>query len=81
MALLGLRLVATFAQQPDKKPPSSYMPVVEDKLDEVMARMKAEKPAIRKMITIYLKKIVIEPELKTTEELMEEWRSKGKKEK
>ncbi|MBI3837274.1 MAG: cytochrome B6 [Planctomycetia bacterium] len=45
----GLRLV-TFAQQPDKKP-SSYTAVVEDKLDDVIARMKAEKPTVMKRQT------------------------------
>ncbi len=47
VVVLGLRLVATFAQQPDKKP-SSYSAVVEDKLDHVIARMEAEKPNIMK---------------------------------
>jgi hypothetical protein len=47
----------------------------------VITAILKEKPTIRKVITIYLKKVETEPELKTTEELMEEWRSKGKKEK
>jgi len=47
VVLLGLRLVATFAQQPDKKP-SSYTDVFEGNLDEVMARMIADKPGLRK---------------------------------
>ena len=44
---LGLRMAATFAQPPDKRP-TSYMPVVEENLDVVMPRMKAEKPAVMK---------------------------------
>ena len=45
LAVLGLGLVASFAQQPDKKP-SSYTSVVEDKLEDVIARMQKEKPSI-----------------------------------
>ena len=47
VAVAALGLMSTFAQQPDKKP-SSYTPVVEDKLDDVMAKMTKEKPAIAK---------------------------------
>src|SRR5688572_27688064 len=44
----GLRLDATFGQPPDPKQPSSYTPVVEDKLDAVIARMQGAKPGIQK---------------------------------
>jgi cytochrome c peroxidase len=44
---LGLQQAVTFAQQPDKKPPSSFAPVVEDKLEDVIARMTAEKAKVR----------------------------------
>lgn len=43
----ALQLVVAVAQQPDKKP-SSYMPLIEDKLDDVVARMTADKPAVAK---------------------------------
>ena len=36
-----------------------------------------EHPEIKKNVTIYLKKIVTEPPLKTEKELLEEWRKKG----
>jgi len=36
-----------------------------------------ENPKVRKSVTIYMKKILIEPPLKTAEELMEEWKRKG----
>jgi cytochrome c peroxidase len=42
----GLWLEATRAQPPDKKP-SSYLPVVEDRLDVVIPRMTAAKPGIQ----------------------------------
>jgi cytochrome c peroxidase len=45
--VLGWQFVATSAEQPAKKP-SSYTSVVEDNLDDVMARMKADKPKIMK---------------------------------
>jgi cytochrome c peroxidase len=45
--VLGVRFLPGFAQQADKKA-SSYTAVVEDKLDDVIARMTAEKPNIRK---------------------------------
>jgi cytochrome c peroxidase len=45
--VLGLPMTTTLAQPPDKKP-TSYMPVIEEKLDVVMPRMQAEKPAIMK---------------------------------
>ncbi len=38
-----------------------------------------EHPEIKKNITVYLKKIVIEPPLKTEKELLEEWRKKGQR--
>lgn len=38
-----------------------------------------EHPEIKKNVTIYLKKIVTDPPLKTEKELMEEWRKKGQK--
>lgn len=47
LAVLSLYLVPIQAQPPTKKP-SSYSPVVEEKLDVVMARMSAEKPAVMK---------------------------------
>ena len=45
--VLGVRFLPGFAQQTEKKA-SSYTTVVEDKLDDVIARMTAEKPNIRK---------------------------------
>src|SRR5215210_6658132 len=36
-----------------------------------------EHPEAKKNVTIYLKKIVTEPPLKTEKELLEEWRKKG----
>jgi hypothetical protein len=36
-----------------------------------------EHPEVKKNVTIYLKKIVAEPPLKTEKELLEEWRKKG----
>jgi cytochrome c peroxidase len=45
--VLAVWFLPSFAQQGDKKP-SSYTGVVEDKLEEVIARMTAEKPNIRK---------------------------------
>jgi cytochrome c peroxidase len=47
LAALGRPLDVTFAQQPDKQP-SSYLPVVEEKFGDVMARMEAAKPSIMK---------------------------------
>lgn len=38
-----------------------------------------EHPEVKKNVTIYLKKIVTEPPLKTEKELLEEWRKKGQK--
>lgn len=38
-----------------------------------------EHPEIKKNVTIYLKKIVTEPRLKTEKELLEEWRKKGQR--
>jgi hypothetical protein len=38
-----------------------------------------EKPELKKSITVYVKKIEIEPPLKTEKELLDEWRNKGKK--
>lgn len=38
-----------------------------------------EHPEIKKNVTIYLKKAVTDPPLKTEKELMEEWRKKGQK--
>ncbi|MCE9566027.1 MAG: cytochrome B6 [Planctomycetes bacterium] len=46
LAGVGLWLAATSAQP--EKPPTSYTPVIEDKLENVIARMTAEKPAIAK---------------------------------
>ncbi len=37
-----------------------------------------EHPEVKKYVTMYLKKIVTEPPLKTEKELLEEWRRKGK---
>jgi len=45
---LGVGWVSTRAQPPENKNPSSYSPVVEEKLDSVIARMSADKPAIMK---------------------------------
>src|SRR5437016_4783108 len=44
---LGLNLMATSAEQPEKKP-TSYLPVIEDNFDDVLARMKADKPKVMK---------------------------------
>ncbi len=38
-----------------------------------------EHPEIKKNVTIYLKKIVTEPPLKTEKELLEEWKRKGQR--
>jgi hypothetical protein len=38
-----------------------------------------EHAEIKKKVTVYLKKIVTEPPLKTEKELLEEWKRKGKK--
>src|SRR5439155_19767040 len=38
----------TLAQQPPEKKPSSYLPVIEEKLDVVLARMSADKPKVMK---------------------------------
>ena len=38
-----------------------------------------QRPEVKKTVTIHLKKIEVEPELKTEKELLEEWRTKGKK--
>lgn len=37
-----------------------------------------EHPEVKKNVTIYLKKIVTEPPLKTEKELLEEWQKKGR---
>lgn len=37
------------------------------------------RPEVKKMVTIYMKKIDIIPVLKTEKELLEEWEKKGKK--
>lgn len=47
VSVLGIRLLPCFAQQENKKP-SSYTGVVEEKLDDVIARMTAKKPNIQK---------------------------------
>ena len=44
----------------------------------VTAWLKA-KPEIKKSVTIYMKKILVEPALKTEQELLEEWGKKDKK--
>ena len=44
----------------------------------VTAWLKA-KPEIKKSVTIYMKKILVEPALKTEKELLEEWGKKDKK--
>jgi hypothetical protein len=44
----------------------------------IMAVLK-ESPEIKKSVTIYMKKIEIEPELITEKELMEGWRREGRK--
>jgi len=38
----------TLAQQPPEKKPSSYLPVIEEKFDVVLARMSADKPKVMK---------------------------------
>jgi hypothetical protein len=35
------------------------------------------RPEVRKSVTVYVKKIEVEPPLKTEEELLNEWRKKG----
>jgi cytochrome c peroxidase len=47
LLVLGIWLLPSFAQQAEKRP-SSYTSVVEEKLNDVITRMTAEKPAIRK---------------------------------
>jgi len=44
----------------------------------ITATMKAH-PEIKKNITIYLKKILAEPPLKTEKELLDEWKRKGQR--
>jgi hypothetical protein len=38
-----------------------------------------ENPAIRKEVKIYVKTVIVEEKLKTTEELLNEWNKKAKK--
>jgi hypothetical protein len=38
-----------------------------------------ERPEVKKNITVYIKKIVTEPPLKTEKELMEDWRKQGRR--
>jgi len=38
-----------------------------------------EKPDLKKSVTVYVKKVEIDPPLKTEKELLDEWRNKGKK--
>jgi hypothetical protein len=40
-----------------------------------------DRPEVKKSVTIYMKKILVEPELKTQEQLLEEWKQKPKKSK
>lgn len=47
-----------------------------DSTVQVTASLK-ERPEVKKSITIYIKKILTEPPLKTEKELLEEWRKKG----
>lgn len=44
----------------------------------IIASLK-EHPEVKKQITVYLKKILTEPPLKTEKELLEEWRKKGQR--
>jgi hypothetical protein len=44
----------------------------------IVAKLK-DSPTIQKSITVYIKKVDEQPELKTEKELLEEWRSKAKK--
>src|SRR5262245_16526529 len=46
-SLLAFGLLASFAQQPNQRP-SSYTPVAEDKLEDVIARMSKAKPDVQK---------------------------------
>ena len=48
------------------------------KIDSVVitAALKS-RPEIKKTVTVYVKKIEVEPALKTEEELLNEWRKKG----
>jgi hypothetical protein len=52
----------------------------ESKIDSIVitASLK-ERPSVRKSITIHLKKIEVEPPLKTEKELLEAWRKNGRK--
>jgi len=52
----------------------------ESKIDSVVITVwLKEKPEIKKSVTMYVKKIEVEPPLKTEKELLDEWKYKGKK--
>jgi hypothetical protein len=40
-----------------------------------------ERPEVKKSVTVYMKRILVEPELKTQEQLFDEWKHKPKKSK
>jgi cytochrome c peroxidase len=47
LATVGLPMAVTFAQQPDKAP-TSYLPVIEEKFADIMARKGGSKPTVMK---------------------------------
>jgi hypothetical protein len=50
------------------------------KVDSVIITAKLkDRPEVKKSVTIYVKKIEVEPPLKSEEELLNDWRNKGKK--
>lgn len=50
------------------------------KIDSIIITATLKKrPEVKKSVTIYVKKIEFEPALKTEEELLEDWKKKGKK--
>lgn len=50
------------------------------KVDSIIITASLKKrPEVKKSVTIHVKKIEVEPALKTEEELLEEWKKKGRK--
>ena len=45
----------------------------------IITAMLKSRPEIKKSVTIHVKKILVDPPLKTEAELLEEWKKKGKK--
>lgn len=51
----------------------------DSKIDSVIiTAVLRNRPEVKKSVTIYVKKIEVEPELKTEKELLEEWRKKSR---